>query len=276
MRIADALQQAASRLGGVSQSPRLDAEVLLAHCLSRTRSSLFAYADDAVEPAAGERFEQLIAARAGGQPVAYLLGRWEFWSLSLQVNPAVLVPRADTECLVEWALELPLPADACVADLGTGSGAIALALAHERPGWQLRATDLSPAALAVAQANALDHGLHRIQFSCGRWCAALPAQAELHLIVANPPYLAASDPHLPMLHAEPAQALIAGPQGLEDLAELSAHAGRYLRAGGHLLLEHGHEQGAAVRALLAQAGYADVHSRRDYGGHERVSGGRKL
>lgn len=274
MRIADALRRAASRLSGVSQSPRLDAEILLAYCMSRSRSSLFAYADEPLEPALSERLEQLVTARVSGQPVAYLIGRREFWSLSLAVNPAVLVPRADTECLVEWALALSLPADARVADLGTGSGAIALALAHERPHWQLWATDLSPAALAVAQANAMTHGLKRVEFAQGRWCAALPAHAALQLIVANPPYLAADDPHLPELSAEPQQALISGPQGLDDLAELCSSAGGYLACGGYLLLEHGCDQGAAVRALLTQAGFADVHTRRDYGGHERVSGGR--
>ncbi|MHA7817819.1 MAG: peptide chain release factor N(5)-glutamine methyltransferase [Pseudohaliea sp.] len=260
---------------GDHDEARRDAEVLLGHCLGRPRSWLFTWPEAEVPAEPAARYRKLLARRRAGQPVAYLVGERDFWTLTLRVTGATLVPRPDTETLVSWALELPLPDDARVLDAGTGSGAIALALATERPRWRVTAVDRDPAALAVAAGNADRLGLGRVRFFESDWFAALAGE-RFDLVVANPPYLAADDPHLagPALAHEPVQALVAGPTGLEDLAALVAAAPGQLVPGGWLLLEHGCDQGAAVRGLLAGAGFDAVATRRDLAGLERASGGR--
>lgn len=261
--------------GGRARLPAGEAELLLGHVLARGPAWLFAHGDAPVEPAAAARFDALVDRRAAGEPVAYLTGRRGFWTLDLQVTPDTLIPRADTERLVELAVER-LPEGPCrVADLGTGSGAIALAIARERPHAQVVATDASAAALEVARANAAAHGLANVEFRRGDWFAPL-AGMRLDLIASNPPYIAADDPHLMRgdLRHEPPSALASGPDGLDAIRVIAAGAPAHLLPGGWLLLEHGHEQGAAVRALLAAAGLVDVITAQDLEHRDRVSLGR--
>lgn len=273
------LRESAPRLAAVSESPRAEAERLLAEVLGTSRTRLVAGL--AAEPSAEQlqRYERLLARRAAGEPYAYLSGRQPFRQIELQVSPAVLIPRADTEHLVDWALERLVACQAAgvveprVWDACTGSGCVALAIAEASPSARLLASDLSSAALAVARANAVALGLSRLEFVEADgldW----PAPAPFELIVANPPYIAEGDPHLPALRHEPRLALVSGVDGLDCLRQLIAQAPSRLAPGGWLLLEHGYDQGAAVRALLAAAGFDEVSSRRDYGGQERVSGGR--
>ena len=258
------------------EESRRDVEVLLGHCLDRSRTWLYSWPEAEVSDAQAARFGQLLAQRRNGTPIAYLTGHREFWSLDLEVNPQTLIPRPETETLVEWALALPLPDTAEVLDLGTGSGAIALALASERPLWRVSGVDDSAGALQVARANAARLGLRRVRFLASDWYAALGGQC-FDLLVSNPPYIDPDDPHLGRgdLPFEPRTALVASASGLADLERLVAGAPSHLRAGGWLLLEHGWEQGAAVRALLSGAGFGAVETRRDLAGRERVTGGRR-
>jgi release factor glutamine methyltransferase len=256
-----------------------DARPLLAHALGRPVSWLFAHADEPVDAALARRFESLVQARRAGQPVAYLTGSRGFWSLELQVTPATLIPRPETELLVELALARLLPQTGKhiqrVADLGTGSGAIALAIARERPLAQIVATDASEQALAVAAANAAAHAIGSVQFSHGSWWEPL-AGRHFDLVASNPPYIAEGDRHLEEgdLRFEPAAALSSGIDGLDAIRQIVSGAGLHLHAGGWLLLEHGWEQAAAVRALLVQAGFHEVASERDLESRERVTLGR--
>ena len=252
----------------------LEAEWLLAAALERPRSWLYAHAEAVPDPAGAARFEALLVRRAAGEPVAYLLGRRGFWTLELEVGPECLIPRPETELLLEQAL-LRMPPDAALAaaDLGTGSGALALAMAGARPRARITATDASMSALRCARANAQRLGLaDRIGFAAGDWCAALGA-ARFRVIVANPPYLAEGDPHLLEgdLRFEPRMALVAGTDGLEALRTITACAPVHLEPGGWLLLEHGAGQGPAVRALLTARGFAQVCSVPDLQAHERVT-----
>ena len=270
---------------------RLDAQLLLAKRLGQPRAWLIAHDDANVPVAQAARFLQQMAERARGVPLAYLLGEREFRGLQLRVTPDVLVPRPDTEVLVDWALELlaagagttsatpaehragaTQPRNPSVADLGTGSGAIALALKQGCPAAQVTAVDLSAAALAVARDNGERLGLD-VQWLHGHWFAPL-AGRRFDLIASNPPYISAGDPHLPALHAEPLEALSPGGDGLSALRELCAAAPAHLNPGGWLLLEHGFDQAGAVRALLQAAGFGQVGTRRDLAGQERSSGGR--
>ncbi|MBO9882353.1 peptide chain release factor N(5)-glutamine methyltransferase [Xanthomonas sp. D-109] len=256
-----------------TQVERGDAEALLLHALQRDRAWLFAHAREPLPGDVVAGFQALLARRAQGEPVAYLTGRRGFWTLDLAVGPATLIPRADTERLVELALErLDGAPGRRVADLGTGSGAIALALASERPQAQVTATDLSAAALAVAQANAQAHGLGNVAFVHGAWLAPLAGQ-RFDLIASNPPYIADGDPHLQQgdLRYEPASALASGPDGLDDMRRIVAAAPAHLLPGGWLLLEHGWDQGVAVRALLDAAGFAQVATHQDLEARERVT-----
>lgn len=268
------LAAGAARLGG--EDARFEAELLLAHALGRTRAWLFAWPE--FEPEAEQRagYERLLDARVRGEPIAYLTGRREFWSLDLEVTPAVLIPRAETELLVELALaHMPREREVAVADLGTGSGAIALALASERPLARVLATDASADALAVARDNARRLGIANVAFAQGDWCAALGA-ARFDLIVSNPPYIEAGDAHLAQgdLRFEPPAALASGADGLDAIRRISAEARAHLCGERWLLLEHGHAQGQAVRAVLLAAGYAGVATARDVEGRERVTVGR--
>jgi release factor glutamine methyltransferase len=255
-------------------TPGLDAELLLAHALQASRARLRSHPEDIPEAAAAARFLALIERRAAGEPVAYILGRKGFWTLELIVSPAVLVPRPETELLVERALALPIAADATVADLGTGSGAIALALASARPRWRILATDLSAAALAVALTNARALGLERVAMVQGDWLEGLGAR-RFDLLLSNPPYVAADDPALsqPELLREPRLALVAAQEGLAALRRIIAAAPERLRPGGWLLLEHGAGQAAAVAGALVARGFAQVRSHRDLAGRERMTEG---
>lgn len=255
-----------------------EVDVLLAHVLGRSRAWLRAHGDEPVDEATRARFRDCLARRRVGMPVAYLTGVREFWSLPLQVTPDVLVPRADTERLVEMALDrLPLDRPSRIADLGTGSGAIALALARERPRSTVLATDYSEPALAVAADNARRLGLDdRVRFLRSDWFAALRHERPFDMVVSNPPYLAAGDRHLREgdLRHEPVRALIAGRDGLDAVRTIVSAAPRHLAPDGWLLLEHGLTQGAAVRALMTAAGLAEVATGRDLEGRERVTAGR--
>ena len=278
--LAQALRQAQA-----TGLPRPEAQMLLLHVLGRPaadRAWLIAHDDDPLPPEAAAQFNALCARRIAGEPLAYLTGTKAFHGLELQVDARVLDPRPDTETLVDWALELlPPDAPARVLDLGTGSGAVALALAHRRPQLQLSATDASADALTVAQANAERLAL-RVRWlqadaapeGPARWWAPVAGE-RFELVASNPPYIATGDPHLPALKHEPIAALVSGADGLDDLRAIITGAPPHLRPGGWLLLEHGWDQAAAVRALLQAAGFADVQSRRDLAGIERCSGGRR-
>jgi release factor glutamine methyltransferase len=255
---------------------RLDAEVLLADCLTRPRSYLYAWPERAIAAQQRQQFLRRVQRRAAGEPVAYLTGRREFWSLSLAVTPDTLIPRPETETLVALALEKMAPERALrVADLGTGCGAIALAIASERPHCRVLATDISPAALAVASDNAGRCGIDNVRFIAGAWCAALAAE-RFDIIVSNPPYVAAADPHLEQgdVRYEPRLALVSGPHGLDDLERLIGCARNHLHADGWLLVEHGCDQDTPVRQLFAAAGYRDIGNQPDAAGRSRVTLGR--
>ncbi|UXA52140.1 peptide chain release factor N(5)-glutamine methyltransferase [Xanthomonas prunicola] len=265
------LRRAAERI------ERCDAEALLLHALGRDRAWLFMHGRDAVPPSVAQAFEALVQRREAGEPVAYLTGSRGFWTLDLAVSPATLIPRADTELLVELALErLDTSPGRRAADLGTGSGAIALAIASERPQSQLIATDASAAALGMARRNADRHSLPNVDFRLGNWFAPLAGEA-FDLIASNPPYIAAHDPHLQQgdLRYEPGSALASGSDGLDDIRLIVADAPVHLLPGGWLLLEHGWDQGAAVRALLAAAGFDTVATYQDLEQRDRVTLGRK-
>lgn len=255
-------------------SPRRDAEILLGHCLQQSRSWLYTWPEREVPAQQSARYRQLLQQRSQGQPVAYLVGQREFWSLLLTVNQHTLIPRPETETLVAWALELALPAAAKVLDLGTGSGAIALALASERSRWQVTGVDASEEALAVARGNAAALALERVSFDCSDWYQAVAAQ-RFDLLVSNPPYVDGTDLHLQRgdVRFEPRSALVASDAGLADLAGLAAGAPGHLKAGGWLLLEHGFDQAEAVRALFASAGFGQITTRCDLAGLERITGG---
>ena len=267
--LAQALQHAAQR--GLA---RIDAQLLLLHCVGRPdagRAWLLAHDDDILSPAQAALWEQLLARRLNGEPVAYLTGRKEFFGLPLQVDARVLDPRPDTETLVDWALEAiaPLPAPR-VADLGTGSGAIALALQSQRPTAQVLAVDASADALVVAQANAQRLGLP-VRFAHGNWLRGV--EGVFDAIVSNPPYIASADPHLAALTHEPLQALASGSDGLDDIRTIVAQAPTRLAPGGWLLLEHGYDQAEAVQALLVAQRFVQVQSRNDLAGIARCTGG---
>ena len=273
MTIGETLMAAQLQLAPISDSPRLDAEILLGHVLGLSRAQLFVRLHGAVDATARTEFETLVKRRARAEPVAYLTGEKGFWTLTLKVTPAVLVPRPETELLVEWALELlRARVQPRVADLGTGSGAIALAIAVERADAAVTATDYSDAALELARENAQQLGLQRVNFCSGNWLDALP-DARYDLIVSNPPYIARDDSHLAALRHEPLMALTDGGDGLNALREIIAGARARLSSGGALLLEHGYDQAAAVRGMLQQAGFARIETRRDLSGHERASAG---
>jgi release factor glutamine methyltransferase len=261
--------------GGLAgDGARRDTEILLSHCLGQTRAWLYTWPEAEVAAECALRFQQLLAQRERGEPIAYLVGEREFWSLPLLVDRATLIPRPETETLVTWALELALPDDASVLDLGTGSGAIALAVASAKPAWQVTALDASEAALQLARANGERSGLPRVRFLHSHWYAAVRGR-RFHALLSNPPYIDGDDPHLSRgdLRFEPRSALVSGENGLADLRHLVAGAPAHLLDGGWLLLEHGFEQAAAVRALLLAAGFGQVSTRCDLAGRERVSGG---
>lgn len=274
LSVAALVRHAAARLPG--EEARREAELLLEHVLGRDRAWLFSHAADVPEADAVARFSDILARRVQGEPLAYLVGHAGFWTLDLAVSPATLIPRPETELLVELALErLPRDTPLRVADLGTGSGAIALALASERPNAQVIATDASAAALEVARQNARRNQLANVDFREGDWFVPLRGE-HFHLIASNPPYIADADPHLSRgdLRFEPPTALSSGSDGLDAIRHLAAHAPRHLLPGGWLLLEHGCDQGEAVRKLLCAAGFLGVETRQDLEQRDRISLGR--
>jgi release factor glutamine methyltransferase len=259
-----------------SSTARIEVQSLLQQVLKVPRSYLLAHPERCLSEAEQKHYQTLRQRRLGGEPIAYILGEREFFGLNLKVTSATLIPRPDTELLVELALQrIPPSAAARVLDLGTGSGAIALAIAHERPRAAVLACDASAGALAVARENAQCLRLANVAFVQSNWFAQIGAQ-RFELIVSNPPYIAAADPHLSQgdVRFEPVSALTAGPDGLDDIRHIVSHAQAWLQPGGWLLLEHGYDQAGQVRALLQQAGYREVFSACDLAGIERVSGGR--
>jgi release factor glutamine methyltransferase len=261
------LRQASDVLGD-----RLEAELLLAHALGVNRAWFFAHAEDVADAGGTRRFDALVRRRAAGEPIAYITGTRDFWSLTLEVTPATLIPRPETELLVELALDR-LPAGGSVVDLGTGSGAIALAIAKERPDATVVAVDVSAAALDVALRNARRLGLERVEFVQGDWFAPLNGR-RFNLVISNPPYIEADDRHLGEgdLRFEPASALASGADGLDDIRRIASGADAHLLPSGAVLIEHGWNQGEAVRRILREAGLVDEFTARDLENRDRVSG----
>ena len=253
---------------------RLEAEVLLSHVLKVARSYLYSHPEKVLTAYEEQSFKELIARREQGEPIPYLTGHQEFWSLDFHVTKDTLIPRPDTELLVETLLSLFPNEKKIIADLGTGSGAIALSLAHARPAWEIYATDQSEAALTVAKQNAEKLKIKNCEFHQGHWCDALP-DLKFDAIVSNPPYIAENDPHLIQggLPFEPKGALVSGVDGLDALAEIILQAKIKLKSGGYLLLEHGYQQAEPVQTLFQKAGYQTVSSHRDLAGILRATSG---
>jgi release factor glutamine methyltransferase len=269
--VADILRLAVRTLAASSESPELDAEVLLSTVMGVARSALIVRAEEPVGVELLRAYQGLIDRRMSGVPVAYLTGRREFWSLPLKVTPAVLVPRHETELLVEMALKVIPRAEArSVLDLGTGSGAVALAIASERPLARVTGADFSPAALGVARDNARSLALPNLAWRLGSWFDAVPGE-RFDAIVANPPYVAAGDPALAALEAEPEIALVSGPAGLDALTAIIAGAAPHLESGGWLVLEHGSTQHGDVASLLERRGFVGIETHEDFSGRPRVT-----
>lgn len=275
MQIRLWLRAAIARLTD-SESARRDAEILLAMVIGKSRSWLIAFDDSELSPAQLERLDELVTRRAAGVPIAYLTGEREFWSLPIDVSPDTLIPRPDTEVLVELALAR-LPADVCrVLDLGTGTGAIALAVASERPTCEITGVDRIPGAVDLARHNAKKLGLTNVSFEQSNWFSSLNDQ-RFTMIISNPPYIDAADAHLNEgdVRFEPASALVAAGGGLADIRHIAANAGQHLLPEGWLLLEHGWQQGADVRQILRDNDFCAVETRQDYGGNDRVTLGKR-
>lgn len=258
-----------------STTPRLDAELIIAHVLGVSRGYCYSHPERELTVEQQLHLQALIQERLAGEPIAYLIGKQAFWNDDFIVTPSTLIPRPETELLVQILLnELPIESEFQIADLGTGCGVIALSVAKERPNWKITATDFSKEALEVAKDNAQALHLKNVQFSQGSWCLALPHQMY-HAIVSNPPYIAERDPHLEWgdVRFEPRSALVSGPDGLSAMREIISNAGDYLHNGGLLLLEHGFEQGEAVREILEKCGFSRIKTERDLAGHERVTSG---
>ncbi|WP_231758031.1 peptide chain release factor N(5)-glutamine methyltransferase [Microbulbifer elongatus] len=255
-----------------SDSPRLDLEVLLCHLLGKSRAWLYTWPEHQLDPEQQSRFDALVKRRIAGEPVAHLTGSREFWSLPLKVNRSTLIPRPDTEVLVEVVLERCPQTEANVLDLGTGTGAIALALASEKKRWAITAVDTMPAAVALAEENRQRLGFSNVQVLQSDWFSAL-AQQQFDVIVSNPPYIDTQDPHLREgdVRFEPLSALVADDHGLSDIRKIANDARRHLAPGGLLAVEHGWEQGTAVRQIFAAAGYTEVETRVDYAGRDRIT-----
>jgi release factor glutamine methyltransferase len=275
--VGAALRKAVEELELSSPTPRLDAEVLLMHVCGLDRSSLITRYEMALTGEQQQKLDNLLERRKRGNPVAYLTGLREFWSMELKVTSATLIPRPETELLVENALRhIPHETGWTIADLGTGSGAIALALAKERPRCRIIATDISAAALEIAKANAKILGLTHVEFRAGDWFAPVVGET-LDMVVSNPPYVRADDPHLRQgdVRLEPATALVSGNDGLDAIRHLAEHAQKYLRPNGWLIFEHGWDQAGTIDELLQRLGYRDIVSHRDLAGHVRVTACRR-
>ena len=280
LSIEQIIKQSTQRLEHSSDSAKLDVELLLAHSLNKDRTYLFTWHDKIVAEENVTVFNALLARRLSGEPVAYILGQQEFWDLKLHTAQHTLIPRADTETLIEWVLELAdqLPESAHVIDLGTGTGAIALALANEFPHWQVQGVDLVPEAVALAKSNAILNSLERVQFFQSRWFDQVGIGGNhdsFDLIVSNPPYIDPLDEHLSQgdVRFEPKSALVADNKGLADLELIAQQSREYLVKGGWLLMEHGYDQQQAVQDILTDLGYQQVATRIDLGGNPRITGG---
>jgi len=275
-RIEQLLKTAEDNLSAVSDSPRLDAEILLAMALKKDRSYFRAFAEVIPDDSQQQAFQNLLEKRIKGQPIAHITGQREFWSLNLSVNEHTLIPRADTEILIEFILEQFSHDELSVADLGTGTGAIALALASEKPGWQITATDRSEQALKIAKSNAKQLSLNDIDFKTGSWFDAVKNDC-FDVIVSNPPYIPTKDPHLAQgdVRFEPISALASGEDGLDDIRLLITEAIAHLKPDGWLILEHGYDQKEAVRQLFEAAGYQQITQRDDYGNNPRMTAGQR-
>lgn len=272
MRIAELLKEGAFKLQSVADVPTLEAEILLAFILRVSRVYLHTRYDENIDPIQETQYQEIILRRAIGEPIAYLVGHREFWSLDLQITPDVLIPREETERLVELTLDNIKEKNATVADLGTGSGAIALALAKERPTWTIYAIDKNPAALVLAELNAKLLSLKNIMFCKGDWCQGLP-QRKFDAIVSNPPYIAEDDTHLSQgdLRFEPRSALISKMNGLDDLRQIGEQAKYFLKKEGLLLVEHGFSQAQEVVKIFKKEGYTEINTYKDYAGCDRVT-----
>ena len=271
LKIATALADGTKQLRGVSDSPRLDAELLLARALDVPRTYLFAHPEDALDPVAVERFCSSLEQRSDGLPLAYISGEKEFWSMTLIVNQDTLVPRPETELLVDKALQhIPKDRKLAILDLGTGCGAIALAIAKERPHCIITATDVSDAALAVARENANRHALPNIEFLCGDWIAPVTGRT-FDIIASNPPYVPEADPDLERLKHEPQMALLSGEDGLDAIRRISGEAKSVIRQGGTLLIEHGDSQTVEITGILSADGWSEVSHMNDLAGKLRVT-----
>ena len=271
LNIGTALTDGTEQLRSVSDSPRLDTELLLARALDVPRSYLFAHPEDSLDPAAVERFSSAVERRVKGMPIAYITGEKEFWSMILIVSPDTLVPRPETEVLVDQALQrIPEHEGFCMLDLGTGSGAIALAIARERPNCDVTATDVSDAAVRVARENANRHSLPNIEFLTGNWTAPV-FDRSFDLIVTNPPYVPSNDPDLEHLKYEPQLALVAGDDGLDAIRRISVEAKSVIRNGGTLLIEHGDNQKEEVALILSGDGWQNIGHVNDLSGKPRVT-----
>ncbi len=270
-RIADLLLRS-RELAGLSETPELDLQLLLCYALDCSSAWLVTWPERIPEAAQQAHFDALLERRIAGEPIAYLLGTQGFWSLDLQVSNATLIPRPETEMLVEMALKLNLPSRVHALDLGTGSGAIALALASERPEWHFTAVDSQASALAIAEHNRSRYGLQNVEFFCGDWYAPVAAK-RFELIVSNPPYIDPLDDHLQRgdVRYEPRSALVSSGAGLDDLRHIVGRAPAFLARSGWLLTEHGFDQAAEVRKLFAQAGFQHIASHCDLNGVERIT-----
>ncbi|MBW5802973.1 peptide chain release factor N(5)-glutamine methyltransferase [Coxiella endosymbiont of Ornithodoros amblus] len=275
LSIKEAIKNISQKLTTISKTPRLDAELLLEYILKKSRADLFAYPEIQLISSQQKTLSAYVKRRLKGEPIAYILGQKEFWSLNLKVISDVLIPRPETEMLVEWILKnLPKDAKLRIADLGTGSGAVALAIAVERPYWTIDASDNSQTALKIAEINAKQHEIKNCNFYHGEWCQALPRR-DYHAIVGNPPYISDNDQHLQQLKHEPREALAAGSDGLSAIKIIIHEARSYLVDGGWLLLEHGYDQAEKIMTLLQAAGYREIADRRDLAGLSRMVAARR-
>jgi len=263
MLLAEYRKKIIEQLSPITESARAEAELLLMHALDKTREQLIVESTQALSQEAQKAVDSVVDRRLSGEPIAYILGSQPFWTLDLRVTPDTLIPRPETECLVDWILTHHRDhVDLTIADLGTGTGAIALALASEKPAWKIDAVDESFEALAVAKKNADKHQIKNISFYPGNWCEALPSK-QYDVIVSNPPYIPEKDPHLAALTFEPQTALVSGPDGLEAIKIIAKQAKNFLKPGASLVIEHGYDQAEAVANILEKEGYSTIRNHPD-------------